>query len=201
MKYFVIFVLLTLSIACLQENKKMANEKQISQDVLYGEQLIENGFLKYAETMKLDSLKLSLINSFDIYNEENNKIAPIDAEELAEFSFDFFLPRLNKMLKKRAFQLDVKTTNDYERTNDIFINGEKVNLYTKEELEEGNFWELASRRFFKVINKQLHNEKIEESFYLLYGGNDLNVLLLTENQQKIIAVKYKNDSKEIPYLP
>lgn len=201
MKYFVLTGLLTLLIACSQKKKKLADEKQISHELPYGKQLLESGFLKYADTLKLDSLKIGLINSFDIYNEDNNKIAHIDAEELAEFSFDFFLPRLNKMLEKRAFSLDVKTMNDYERTNGILINGEKVYLYKKEELDVGNFWDLASRRFFKIINKQLLNEKIEESFYLLYQGNDLHVLLLTENQHEIISDKYKDDSKEIPYLP
>lgn len=88
----------------------------------YGAQLFETAFLEFADTLKLDSLKSGLINSFDIYNEDNNKIAHIDAEELAEFNFDFFLPRLNKMLEKREFKLNVQTANDYEVTNDVFIN-------------------------------------------------------------------------------
>ena len=54
--------------------------------------LIDKGFLKYADSSKVDSLKTQLISSFDIYEDENFKIAHIDAEELAEFSFDFFLP-------------------------------------------------------------------------------------------------------------
>ena len=64
----------------------------------YATELIDQGFLKYADSTKFDSLKTQLSNSFDIYEDENFKIAHIDAEELAEFSFDFFLPSLNKIL-------------------------------------------------------------------------------------------------------
>ena len=201
MKYFVSILLFVLLIGCSQENKKLSVEKHNSNDTTYGTQLFESGFLKFADTLKLDSLKSELINSFYIYNEDNYKIVHIDAEELAEFSFDFFMPNLNKILKKREFKLNVQTANDYENTNDILINGEKVKLYTKEQLDNGNFWESASRNFFKEVNKQLTSKKIEESFYLLYEGNDLHVLLLTANQYKIIVDKYKNETKEIPYLP
>jgi len=201
MKYFVSILLFILLIGCSQENKNLSVEKHNSNDTTYGTQLFESGFLKFADTLKLDSLKSELINSFYIYNEDNYKIVHIDAEELAEFSFDFFMPNLNKILKKREFKLNVQTANDYENTNDILINGEKVKLYTKEQLDNGNFWESASRNFFKEVNKQLTSKKIEESFYLLYEGNDLHVLLLTANQYKIIADKYKNETKEIPYLP
>ena len=69
----------------------------------YATELIENGFLKYADSSKVDSLEIQLTNSFDIYDDDNFKIAHIDAEELAEFSFDFFLPTLNKILAKRNF--------------------------------------------------------------------------------------------------
>ena len=201
MKYFVSILLFILLIGCSQENKNLSVENHNSNDTTYGTQLFESGFLKFADTLKLDSLKSELINSFYIYNEDNYKIVHIDAEELAEFSFDFFMPNLNKILKKREFKLNVQTANDYENTNDILINGEKVKLYTKEELDNGNFWESASRNFFKEVNKQLTSKKIEESFYLLYKGNDLHVLLLKANQYKIIVDKYKNETKEIPYLP
>lgn len=198
MKYFT-FIFLPLLISCSPGNKNQTN--QISGDANYGSQLLESGFLEFADTLKLDSLKTGLINSFDIYNEGNNKIAHIDAEELAEFSFGFFQPRLQKMLEKRNFKFTVQPAGDYETTYDVLINGEKIKLYTKEEMEKLDFWDLASRNFFEELNKQLQNKKIDESFYLLYGGNDLHVMLLTSDQQKIIADKYKNDTKETPYLP
>ena len=170
-------------------------------DNIYATELIENGFLKYADSLKIDSLEKQLRNSFDIYDDDNFKLAHIDAEDLAEFSFDFFLPQLNKILEKRNINLTVKTTNDYEKTNDIIINGEKLNLYTKKELDNLTCWETASRNFFKKVNEILKTKNIDEQFYLLYGGNDLHTLLLTDKQFLIISEYYKDNDEEKPYKP
>jgi len=164
-------------------------------------QLYENGFLKFADATQIGSLKSDLIDSFDIYSEDNNKFVQVDAEELAEFSFEFFMANLNKILEKRKFFLDVKAANDHELSHKVLINDSIVQLYTKEELEKEDFWDTAPRNFFKEVNRQLQMSQIDESFYLLYGGNDLCVLLLTEHEQKIIAEKYADDIKAVPYLP
>jgi hypothetical protein len=146
-------------------------------------------------------LKFEIINSFYIYNEANSKIAHIDAEELAEYNFDFFVPTLDKMLEKRGFRLDVNIASDYEDTHDILMNGNKVRLYSKDELDNGKFWETAPSNFFREVNNQLDKKGIDESFYLLYTGNDLQAILLTKDEQRIIAKRYKDVPKEIPYLP
>ena len=168
-------------------------------DSIYATELIDNDFLKYVDSSKKDSLKTELKKSFDIYDEDNFKIIHIDAEELAEFSFDFFLPQLNKMLEKRNVNLTVKTANDYENSNNIIINGEKLNLYTKKELDNQTFWDTAPRNFFKKVNELLKAKNSDEQFYLLYGGNDLHTLLLTDKQFSIISEYYKNNEKEKPY--
>ena len=170
-------------------------------DSIYATELIDNDFLKYVDSSKKDSLKTELKKSFDIYDEDNFKIIHIDAEELAEFSFDFFLPQLNKMLAKRNVNLTVKTANDYENSNNIIINGEKLNLYTKKELDNQTFWDTAPRNFFKKVNELLKAKNSDEQFYLLYGGNDLHTLLLTDKQFSIISEYYKNNEKEKPYKP
>lgn len=95
--------------------------------------LIEHDFLKYADSLKMDSLKMNIRDSFIIYDENTNKFAIIDAEELTEYNFDFFLPEVNKMLKKRDLELVVEPAKDYQTSNDLFINGEKINLYSQEE--------------------------------------------------------------------
>ncbi len=170
-------------------------------DSIYATELIDNDFLKYVDSSKINSLKTQLKNSFDIYDDDNFKIAHIDAEELTEFSFDFFLPQLNKMLEKRNVNLIVKTANNYEKTNDIIINGEKLNLYTKKELDNLTFWDTAPRVFFKKVNEILQAKNIDEQFYLLYGGNDLHTLLLTDRQFSIISEYYEDNEKEKPYKP
>jgi hypothetical protein len=155
----------------------------------------------YTDSLKIDSLTDRVRNSFDIYDERNNKILHIDAEELAEFQFSFFLPRLNLILNKRNFNLDVKTADNYENSNEVFLNEEKIQLYTKDELENSDFWDKASRAFFKKLNDLLRRENLNESFFLLYSGNDLHSILLNDKQFDIIAEKYKNEPNEIPYRP
>ncbi len=198
--FFLIF-LVSCNQKAQMQNSSLLNLHTQESDSIFGEKLIDSGFLKYADISKIDSLKMQLKNSFRIYNDDNLKIAHIDAEELAKFSFDFFLPQLNKMLEKRNMNLIVKTTIDYEKTNDIIINGEKLNLYTKKELYDQTFWDTAPRRFFKKVNELLKVKYNEEQFYLLYGGNDLHVVLLTHKQYSIISEYYKDNEKEIPYKP
>lgn len=167
----------------------------------YAAELIDNGFLKYADSSKVDSLKTQLINSFDIYEDDNFKIAHIDAEELAEFSFDFFIPTLNKILAKRDFQVSAQKLNDKDNSFDALINGDTIQLYNQHDLDNNQFWDTAPRNFFRKVNDLLKTRNCNEQFYLLYGGNDLHVLLLTEKEFSIISDYYKDKDKERPYKP
>jgi len=198
-KLFLLFFL-TILFSCSQ-NAQTQNQNIQKPDSIYGKELINSDFLKYAEISKIDSLKKDLKDSFNIYDVANFKIADIDAEELAEFNFDFFIPRLNKMLEKRNLHLIVETTSDYKKTNNVLINGEKINLYTKQELDNLTFWDTAPRNFFKKVNEILKSKNVNEQFYLLYGGNDLHTLLLTEKQFLLISEYYKDDEKNKPYTP
>jgi hypothetical protein len=199
MRQLSLFFILMFFVSCnqkaqMQDNSTL-NENMQNSDSIYAVKLINSDFLKFADHSKIDSLKIQLKKSFDIFDVDNFKVVHIDAEELAEFSFDFFLPQLNKMLGKRNTNLTVKTANDYEKTNDIIINGEKINLYTKIELDNSTFWDKASRNFFKKANEILKAKKIDEQFFLIYNGNDLQALLLTEEQFCIISEYYKKKRK------
>lgn len=99
MKHLTILLLVLLA-SCASKTKNETYDEESLSSTQFGQDLIDIGFLKFADSTKLDSLKLEIINSFYIYNQANHKIAHIDAEELAEFSFDFFMPTLNKMLEK-----------------------------------------------------------------------------------------------------
>ena len=200
MKQLSLLFYIIILVSCNQ-NGQTQNDNLHKSDNIYATELINNDFLKYVDSSKYDSLKTKIKKSFDIYDEDNFKIAHIDAEELSEFRFDFFLPQLNKMLEKRNVNLTVKTAIDYEKTNDIIINGEKLNLYTKKELDNVTFWDAAPRNFFKKVNKILKAKNVDEQFYLLYGDNDLHALLLTDKQFSIISEYYKGNEKEKPYKP
>jgi len=200
MRYLSILLIVLLTTCSTKVNNENVN-KQLVNSAALGQELIDIGFLRFADSTALHNLKSEIINSFYIYNEANYKIAHVDAEELAEFNFNFFVPTLKKILEKRNFKLDVQTSNDYEQTNNILINGRKIRLYSKEEIENGLFWESAPKNFFREINSQLKKSEIVESFYLIYSGNDLEAILLTENEHRIIAFNNKYSPKEIPYLP
>ncbi|MDG2331711.1 MAG: hypothetical protein P8M05_08975 [Flavobacteriales bacterium] len=194
-------ILFTLIIVSCSEQKNNGNHDLNELDKSFGERLIENNFLDFADTLNLEYLKKEISESFSIYEESIYKLVHIDAEELTEFNFDFFMPQLNKILAKRAFNLKIELTNDYESSNQIVINGQIIELYSNSELESGTFWDSGPRNFFKKVNDLLSNIESKERFYLLYGGNDLHTFLLTEDQYKIIEDRYGNGKIETPYLP
>lgn len=167
----------------------------------HGVELIDNGFLKYADSSRIETLKTQLIDSFDIYSDDNFKITHIDAEELAEFSFDFFLPNLNRILAKRDLKISARKLNENEKSFDALINGDTIELYSQKDLDSNKYWDVASRSFFREVNELLKAKNGDEQFYLLYGGNDLHAILLTDKQLSIIVDYYKDKPKEIPYRP
>jgi hypothetical protein len=200
MKQLVILCSIFL-ISCGQNKQTRKNSMQKSDKNSYATELIDDGFLKYADSSKIDTLKTQLINSFDIYSDDNFRIAHIDAEELAEFSFDFFIPNLNRILAKRNLTISAHKLNDNEKSFDVLINGDTIELYTQKDLDSNKYWDVAPRNFFRKVNEILKAKKNDEQFYLLYGGNDLHTILLTDKQLSIIADYYKDEPKEIPYKP
>ncbi|AEA44664.1 hypothetical protein [Fluviicola taffensis] len=198
MKHLIPSIILLLCFGC-SDHKTTSNNQ--TPDSVFGSKLIAADFLIYADSLTINEQTEQVKNSFDIYDERNYKILHIDAEELAEFNFDFFQPQLNEILGKRNFHLDVKATNNYETSHEVFLNGEKLKLFTNEELEKGDFLAKASRTFFKKLNEFLKKQHFKESFFLLYSDNDLQALLLTDKQFQIIAERYENEPIEIPYRP
>lgn len=200
-KHLTILLLLIFSFSCNQNTQKQNDGMPKSDKINYATELIDNGFLKYADSSKIDSLKNQIVNSFDIFEEDNFKIAHIDAEELAEFSFDFFIPNLNKILAKRDFKLSAQKINNKNNSFDALLNGDTVQLYTQKDLDNNTFWDAGPRNFFRKVNGLLKAKKINEQFYLLYGGNDLNALLLTDKEFSLISDYYRDNDKERPYKP
>jgi hypothetical protein len=202
MKNTILLLFMLTMISC---HKKIENEisqnieveKTEMTDKEFIEKLIKADFFKYAEP----TININQIDSLNVYDEKSNKFARIDAEELAEFSFDNFVPQITKMLVKRDIKLLVKKTENTEKINQINVNGENIILYTKEELENGNFWNSASVNFFRKLNKLLEEKKSKERFYLVYEGNDLSTFLLTNSQNGIFIERYKSETNEIPRNP
>ncbi len=164
-------------------------------------QLIEKGFLKYTDAKLGDSLENRLKESFDIYDSAMFRAVHIDAEELAQFSFDFFEHDLRAVLGKRGLPFATGKVNAGEKDYTVMINTLRFPMYTEIDLLKPKFWEIASRNYFRNLNQFMKMTGSDEQFYLLYGGNDLEAILLTKPQFDIIADYYKDEAKEKPYAP
>ena len=107
------------------QNENLPNSEKIK----CAKELLDNGFLKYAGGSRVD-----------IYENENFKIAHIDAEELAEFSFGFFLPALDQILLKRDINLSAQKLTENDNSFDALINGDTIQLCTQNDLGSNTFW-------------------------------------------------------------
>lgn len=198
-----IIILCSLTIfSCYRKNKSDISqqyqvEKPAMTDKEFIEKLIKTDFFIYADS----SINNIPIDSLNAYDEKTNKFAHIDAEELAEFSLDFFTPQLTKMLEKRNIKLIIKKTINTKKLNEININNKNVVLYTKYELENDIFWNSSSINFFTRLNQILKEKNSNEKFYLINDGNDLSTLLLTNSQYNIFIEKHKANPNEIPRIP
>src|SRR6476469_5020210 len=126
MKQLTVLFSSIILISCNQNSRIQTNTMGKSDKRDYATELTVNGFLKYADSSKIESLQTQLTDSFYIYDDDYFRIAHIDAEELAEFSFDFFLPSLNRILAKRNIKLSAQKLNDKESSFDVLINGDTI---------------------------------------------------------------------------
>jgi hypothetical protein len=198
MRYLIILVLILSSCNIRNDNKAIMQTK--NQDSLVNE-LVNADFLQYTDSSKIDSVRQSFIKDGYIFSPEINKYVDIDAEELVEGSFIFFKTDLINILNKRGFEITFSTTKNFEKLHEVIINNETFALFDDKNLADNSFLDIGPRRFFGKINKELEKSNLQERFYLIYSGNDLGAILLTERQFKIIAKINEGNTKEIPYKP
>ncbi|MHC1774359.1 MAG: hypothetical protein AB9834_02985 [Lentimicrobium sp.] len=198
MRYLIILTLILSSCNIRHDNKTISQTK--NQDSLVYE-LVNADFLQFTDSSKIDSVRQSFIKDGYIFSSEINRYLHIDAEELTEGSFDYFKTALTNILKNRGLEITFSTTENFEKLHKVKINNETFALFDDKNLTDYSFWDIAPRRFFEKINQELEKSKSQERFYLIYGGNDLGAILLTERQYNIIAKINEGNTKEIPYKP
>lgn len=198
MKCLIILILILTSCNIRHDNKALS--QAINQDSLVYE-LVKADFLQFTDSSEIDSVRQSFTKNGNIFCPEINRYLHIDAEELAEGSFDFFKSAFTNIIKKRGLQITFSTTENFEHLHEVKINNEIFILFNDNNLADYSFWDIAPRRFFKIINQELEKSKSQEKFYLIYGGNDLGAILLTERQFEIIEKINEGNIKEIPYKP
>ena len=197
-KYIIILILLVSS--CNKKYDKQIISKNKNIDSLFIE-LVNNDFLQFVDSNKIESIKQKFIKEQYTFSPEIYRYLNIDAEELAEGSFNFFSTELTNIIKKRGLELSFSTTENFEKLHEVKINNDKFILFDDIHLDDYSFWDEAPRRFFRKINKELEKNEIVEQFYLIYSGNDLGAVLLTKKQHSLIAIINEGNKYEIPYKP
>ena len=111
-----------------------------------------------------------------------------DAEELAEGFVCELLSNVDEFLELNGVKIEHADDDFGETSYTVHVNDEKFMMYTKEELESGaELWDLSTRRTVAMLNHLLAAAGSPERCYLLYSGNDAEVIFLTPEMHAAIA--------------
>lgn len=173
-------------------------------------QLDQYGYFKYAEKSNRAILKAAFIQEFDPNSElisswDDDTNLPkdfryyfCDGEEIYEQGGIIgLLKDLKPVFEKMNFKCEV--TNHSEEWDDknkwlnhkITINGSEYHIF-KNFTEYG--WGEAPFRMAQILNIELQKQKIEEQIYLVNGGNDGRLVILTKPQYDLIYKTYKDEN-------
>jgi hypothetical protein len=190
-----------------QEKKTVYNKDEAEKFV---KQLDELGYFKYANKADIDSLKENFIKEFDPTAEltsiwDDNTHLPndfryyfCDGEEVyEEGGIIRLLKDLKPVFHKMNFKCDI--TNHFEEWDEknkwlnhkITINGSEY-IILKNFKDYG--WGEAPFRIAQILNIELKKQKIDEQIYLVNGGNDGRLALLSNAQFELIDKIYKDES-------
>ncbi len=125
MRYLIFLIVILCSCNIKQDSSVIAQTP--NQDSLVNG-LVQNDFLIFTDSSKIDSVRQSFIKDGYIFSSEINRYVHIDAEELVEGSFDFFKNDLTKILNKRGLEITFSTTENFEKLHEVMINNRKVQL-------------------------------------------------------------------------
>ncbi|MFV0531670.1 MAG: hypothetical protein ACK5MD_09595 [Flavobacteriales bacterium] len=170
--------------------------------------LDEFGYFNYADNSDLDILKATFIKEFDPEAElitiwDDNTHLPkdfryyfCDGEEVYEKDGIIgLLKDLKTVFDKMNFKCDI--TNHFEEwdkkskwlNHRITINGTEYIVFKN---FKGYGWVEAPFRIAQILNIELQKQNIAEQVYLVNGGNDGRLALLTKEQYDFIYSTYKD---------
>lgn len=138
------------------------------------------------------------MNSFNIYEEDTNKYV-LDEENIAEFTFDAFMPQIEKCLRKKYYNW-CRSSERLWKTYSVIINNEALKLYIDENQKEKSLIENSTSIFFKKLNNSKKSNFVKKNF-ICFMVEMIWEHLLDEKQFEIIKERYKGNSGDIPYLP
>lgn len=190
-----------------QESPKTYDQDEAEKFV---KQLDELGYFKYADSSDFDSLKATFVKEFDptaeltsIWDDNTNlpkdyRYYFCDGETIYEQGGIIeLLKELNTVFNKMNFKCDI--TNHFEEWDEknewlnhkITINGTEYIIF-KNFKDYG--WGEAPFRIAQILNKELTKQNIDEQIYLVNGGNDGRLALLSKEQYELIYKTYKDNN-------
>lgn len=158
------------------------------------------GYYKFIEKTEIDRVKAESLKAGYIFGwEESARDYMSDAEDLAEGGIGEFLETIRPFLEKQNIELNVGNEDFSDKGYIIEINGFKYEIYSEDELNSEDLWELSTNRSFAIVNKLLTEANSNERIYILYGGNDLRAIFLTDEMYKLINNDQELSDGEKPH--
>ncbi len=199
MAIIVIFIVL---VACStnSEDTKKDNESNFGISKLISE-LEAKGYYKYIDKSQVENVKKASIEAGYIYGwEDSGRDFSTDAESLAEGGVSHFLESISEFLQKQNVKVIVSDEMYSDKGYNVTVNGKFYEIYNEKEIESENIWELSTNRCFSIINNLLENSGSSERIYILYGGNDLRAIFLTDEMYKLIIDDNNVPESELPQI-
>lgn len=208
MKTIIVILLSILTITC--SGQKTSKWGKV-QGRFIVERLDEVGYFALTDSANLNIVKKDVAESYDklsyfggVLSDTtlhclDNRFYWIDSETLFEFDglwgyldeVKNTFERLDLKLEYENYAVGLDVDNpDYIKCS-IELNGKKYIAF------EGNAgmmsWEIAFRNFVEMLNDQLRLQGSREQVYMVYTGNDSQIVFLTDEMYKIVREYYPND--------
>lgn len=121
-----------------------------------------------------------------------------DSEEFAEGGIGEWLDEYREVLAKYGFTFQSYEDHCDESGYDFELDGDRHRVYTEQQLQSENIWEIATRFVQQMINTQLRSKGIEIRAYLFYGGNDGQFAMLTPQMADAMIGSGLIEKNELP---
>jgi hypothetical protein len=194
----VVLILILVLIGCNNKEKQASSPKDSNNQISQLISLLEkNGYYKYIDPSMIEKVKKESIEAGYVYGwEDSGRDFSSDAESLAEGGVSEFFESIKEFLVRQNVVVKVSEEDFDDEDYKITVNGVQYEIYSKEEAQTDEIWELSTIRSFAIVNKLLKNAGSSERLYILYGGNDLRCVFLTDEMYNLISENKSVSKKE-----
>ena len=160
--------------------------------------LRELGMWDDADPAELESEFNTMIAKQNIWLVDSPRFIMADSEEFAEGGIGEWLDEFRDVLAKYGFTFQSHQDHCDETGYQFELDGNRHRVYTEQQLQNENIWEIATRSVQQMINTQLRSKGIENRAYLFYGGNDGQFAMLTPQMADAMIDSSLIEKRELP---